>query len=68
MDGGVYLSGGSLVGPTTVPESGSDLIPMLYQSLSNAEKRYRGAVLAKPFPCLVSQWDIRAFNNNYSQL
>ena len=37
-------------------------------SLNNARKKNRGAVLAKPFPCLVSQWVTQAFDNNYSQL
>jgi hypothetical protein len=32
------------------------------------DKRVVQKVLAKPFPCLMSQWVTHAFDNNYSQL
>ena len=54
--------------PITVAESGIDLLIRLTNLLTNAGNQSRGAVLAKPFPRLVSQWVTRAFINSYSQL
>jgi hypothetical protein len=52
----------------TAGENGIARVVRGYNSLTNAENPKWGAVLAKPFPCLMSQWVTRAFDNNYSQL
>ena len=53
---------------TTVFRSGIALLTQSYNALNNAEIPCQGAVLAKPFPCLVSQGFILAFVKKYSQL
>jgi hypothetical protein len=52
----------------TAGENGIARVIRGNNSLTNAENPNRGAVLAKPFPCLVSQWVTCSFDNNYSQL
>ena len=54
--------------PATVVESGIGLPVRLHNLLTNVGNQNRGAVLAKPFPCLVSQWVILVFIIINSQL
>jgi len=53
---------------TTVAKSGVVPVTQMYNVFNNTKKSNRGAVLVKPFPCLVDQWVTQAFENNYSQL
>ena len=47
----------------TVANSGIDRVVQANNLLSNVGNQNRGAVLAEPFPCLVSQWVARAFTS-----
>ena len=49
-------------------ESGGDGNAHLSNMVNNQENHIPEAVLAEPFPCLMSQWVTRAFDNSYSQL
>jgi hypothetical protein len=51
-----------------VIENGIDRGLQTYNLLTDAGNQNWGAVLAEPFPCLMSQWVTDTFVNNYSQL
>jgi len=51
-----------------IAREGQECLVVGWDILTREGNKSRVAVLAEPFPCLVSQWVTHAFINNYSQL